>query len=181
MTQDIIACDFSFRRPGFALLRYLPQKRSVRVQETSNINNKNDKTKCDGEILSEIAHELRRYFTLSPLAVLVREQALDKQSGPRASRVIEVIHKVVGVADLYAWGFGGREFKEVHPKRVKKLVANDQLAEKDVVAQSLAQFVGERDYACDDESDAVAVGIAWLIDQGMIDSPYADTKAVDSK
>ena len=110
---------------------------------------------------------------VDPFAVIVREQALDKQGGPRNSRVIEVLHKVVGVSDLYAWGLGGREFEEVHPKTVKKLVANDQLAEKDAVASALAQFVGEREYACDDESDAVAVGIAWLLQQGLIDSPYA--------
>ena len=106
------------------------------------------------------------------MAVVVREQALDKQAGPRGSRVIEVLHKVVGVSDLYAWGLGGRIFDEVHPKTVKKLVANDQLAEKDAVAAALQQFVGEREYACDDESDAVAVGIAWLLENNMIDSPY---------
>lgn len=113
---------------------------------------------------------------MNPLAVIVREQALDKQGGPRNSRVIEVLHKVVGVADLYAWGFGGKQFAEVHPKTIKKLVANDQLAEKNVVASSLTQFVGEREYACDDESDAVAVGIAWLIQQGLIDNPYKKDK-----
>lgn len=109
---------------------------------------------------------------LSPLSVIVREQALDKQGGPRNSRVIEVLHKVVGVSDLYAWGLGGREFEEIHPKTVKKLVANDQLAEKEVVAEALKQFVGEHEYACDDESDAVAVGVAWLLGEGMLDSPY---------
>jgi len=99
---------------------------------------------------------------------------LDKQGGPRNSRVIEVLHKVVGVADLYGWGFGGRIFDEIHPKTIKKLVADDQLAEKDAVAAALPQFVGEREYACDDESDAVAVGIAWLLQQGKIDSPYQE-------
>lgn len=108
------------------------------------------------------------------MAVIVREQALDKQGGPRNSRVIEVLHKVVGVADLYAWSLGSREFQEIHPKTIKKIVANDQLAEKDVVAAALPQFVGEYEYACDDESDAVAVGVAWLIQQGMIDSPYSE-------
>lgn len=28
---DIIACDFSFRRPGFAHLRYYPRGRKVAV------------------------------------------------------------------------------------------------------------------------------------------------------
>jgi len=115
------------------------------------------------------------------MATIVREQALDKQGGPRNSRVIEVLHKVVGVADLYGWGFGGRVFEEVHPKTVKKLVADDQLAEKDAVAAALPQFVGEREYECDDESDAVAVGIAWLLEQGMLDSPYPEKKATRKK
>lgn len=123
--------------------------------------------------MSEIAHELRRYLIANPIAEVVREQALDKQAGPRGSRVLEVLHKVVGVSDLYAFGFGGRVFDEIHPKTIKKLVANNQLAEKDEVASALTQFVGEREYACDDESDAVAVGVAWLLQQGLIDNPYA--------
>ena len=106
------------------------------------------------------------------MAVIVREEALDKQEGPRSSRVIEVLHKVVGVSDLYAWGLVGRAFTEIHPKTIKKLVANDANAKKDVVAASLAQFVGEREYACDDESDAVAVGVAWLLSNRLIDNPY---------
>lgn len=106
---------------------------------------------------------------------------MDKQAGPRGSRVIEVLHKVVGVSDLYAWGFGAREFEEIHPKTIKKLVANNQLAEKDVVAKALTQFVGEREYACDDESDAVAVGVAWLIQNGKIASPYPEVKKSSRK
>lgn len=30
-TTDIIACDFSFRRPGFAYLRYYPRGRKVAI------------------------------------------------------------------------------------------------------------------------------------------------------
>ena len=81
---------------------------------------------------------------------------------------------MVGVADLYAWGFGGRQFDEINPKAVKKAVTGNSLAEKEDVAKALTQFVGEREYACDDESDAVAVGIAWLIQHEMIDDPYKE-------
>ena len=171
---DIIACDFSFRRPGFALLRYDPKNRKATIQETSNINNKNSKKKCDGEILSEIALELKRYLDSSPEAIIVREKALDKTGGIRGARVIEVLHKVVGVADYLAWRSRCDFFEEIHPKTIKKIISNDSNAEKDVVMNSLVQFVGEYDYECDDESDAVAVGIAWLIEKGMIDSPYQD-------
>lgn len=104
---------------------------------------------------------------------MVRERALDKQRGPhQKSRTIEVLHKVVGVADLYAWAFGNKQFDEVDPKAVKSCVTNNRLAEKDEVAKALEQFVGQYEYACDDESDAVAVGISWLVIQEMIDDPY---------
>lgn len=135
----------------------------------SNVDNKSTH-KHHGEILLEIAREMRRYLTLNPVAVVVREEALANIS--TSARTIQVLHKVVGVSDLYAWSFGGREFEEISPKTVKKLVANDPNAEKDAVAAALEQFVGPQTYACDDESDAVAVGVAWLLQRGMIDNPY---------
>lgn len=142
------------------------------------MNNKNERDKSDGQILSEIAHELRRYLVKNPTAVIVRERALDMQA---KSRTIEVLHKVVGVSDLYAWALGGRVFEEIHPRTVKKLIANNDEAEKDVVAASLAQVVGEREYACDDESDAVAVGVAWMINNGMLDNLYEKPKKTTRK
>lgn len=187
---DIIACDFSYYRPGFAHLRYYPRGRKVAVIETSNIDNKNasGKKKPHGQILSEIASELRRYLTGSPMGTLVREQALSIVVGYSKTNAkyynpetIKILHEVVGVADLYAWGLGGRVFDEIGPKAVKKYVTGNGLAEKDDVAKALPQFVGEREYACDDESDAVAVGIAWLIQQGMIDDPYAKPKKTSKK
>lgn len=80
----------------------------------------------------------------------------------------QVLCKVVGVTDLYAWAFGHREFIEITPSVVKKLVTGKASANKEEVAAALESYVGEQEYACDDESDAVAVGIAWLIQNGLI-------------
>ena len=118
----------------------------------------------------DIARELSRYIKANPGSILVREKALDVIS--RSAKTVEVLHKVVGMSDLYAWWLEKTEFEEVPVKTVKSLVANDKDAGKDAVAASLDQFVGHREYARDDESDAVAVGIAWLIQRGLIDSPY---------
>lgn len=118
----------------------------------------------------DIARELSRYIKANPGSILVREKALDVIS--RSARTVEVLHKVVGMSDLYAWWLEKTEFEEVPVKTVKSLVANDKDAGKDAVAAALDQFVGRREYARDDESDAVAVGIAWLIQRGLIDSPY---------
>ena len=186
----IIACDFSYYRPGFAVLQYNPDDRTVKIQETSNINNKNaaGKKKCHGQILSEIATELRRLLTKFPDGELVREQALSIVTGYNSQKAkyynpdtIKILHEVVGVSNLYAWGFGERQFSEIGPKAVKKYVTGNSSAEKNEVADALEQFVGKHDYACDDESDAVAVGIAYLIQQGMIDSPYATEKKTSKR
>lgn len=57
--MQILACDLSMRRPGFAILSYEEETRAVRVLEMSNIDNKTAK-KPHGQMLAEIAHEFRR-------------------------------------------------------------------------------------------------------------------------
>lgn len=122
--------------------------------------------------MSEIAAELRRLLTAYPDADLVREEALRKSGTSASGKVLSILNRVVGVSDLYAWAFGRRQFNEIEAVTVKKRITNDASAEKNEVADALEQFVGKHEYACDDESDAVAVGVAWLIKQGLIDDPY---------
>ena len=59
---------------------------------------------------------------------------------------------------------------------MKKLVAGKASASKEEVAAALESYVGKQEYACDDESDAVAVGIAWLISGGFI-----ETKSIEAE
>lgn len=92
--------------------------------------------------------------------------------GMKSSTTIKVLHKVIGVTDLYAWANDHKVFEELHPFTVKRNLTGDHLASKEKVAAALPFYVGERTYACDDESDAVAVGVAWLIEKGHI--PQAD-------
>ena len=155
------------KRPGFALLHYDGDTRTVSVVRTSVVNNKN-KDKPHGQMLGENAKELRTYLEQSPDAILVREQALSMIG--KSAKTIMTLNKMVGVSDLYAWAFGQRVFQEVHPKTVKKWVSGYGLEEKDGVAAALEKYVGPREYQFDDESDAVAVGVAWLIQNGYIKS-----------
>lgn len=134
----------------------------------SHVNNKTAKKKTHGQILSEIAKELRGYLQDYPDAILVREKALAMVS--IAAKTIQILHKVIGVTDLYAWACGNREFKELAPSTIKTTLTGNKDASKDNVAAALKPYVGEQEYDTDDESDAVAVGIAWLIKEKMIDS-----------
>lgn len=116
-------------------------------------------------MLSEIAKEQRTYLDSADQQVLVREKGFFKFPAET-----QVQCKVIGVTDLYAWAYGGKEFDEVAPKAVKKQVTGNASASKEEVAAILTHYVGEQEYECDDESDAVAVGIAWLVQNNLIDA-----------
>lgn len=89
--------------------------------------------------------------------IFVRERGFT-----RFARETQSLFKVVGVIDMAAYHYDGSTFDEIAPLSVKKLVAGSGKAGKEEVAEALSKYVGEHAYACDDESDAVAVGIAWL-------------------
>ena len=112
--------------------------------------------------MSEIASELHSYLKEYPEAILIREEAL--QGATKGTiKTIAILHKVVGLSDLYAWASGQREFKEISPRTVKRLITGNANAEKEEVASAQTKYVGEQTYDSDDESDSVACGIAWLI------------------
>lgn len=56
--------------------------------------------------------------------------------------------------------------------RVKSLVSGSGNAEKDEVEAEVRRLTGyEGTFANFDESDAAAIGLAWLIDEGVIEKP----------
>ena len=156
--------------------------RSVKLLYKSNVNNKTakGKAKTHAEKLSEIAAEIRHILLLFPYAYPVQEDALGMMTvlGGKnlySAKTVQALAQVVGVVDYLTYDMGHGEFDKIPPKMVKKLVAGNSSAEKEDVAKALASFVGDQTYACDDESDAVAVGIAWLIDHNYIDDPFAES------
>ena len=95
--------------------------------------------------------------------IFVRERGFHKHAAET-----EVIFKMVGVADLYAWKHN-KVFEEIPPTVIKQVLTGNQKATKEEVAEALEHYVGKQDYAFDDESDSVAVGICWLIQHGYLD------------
>lgn len=81
------------RRPGFAHLYYRAKNRSVEVVRMSNVNNKTTK-KPHGQMLGEIACELKSYLREGAKLLLVREQGFFKHA-----RETQVLCKVIGVSD----------------------------------------------------------------------------------
>jgi crossover junction endodeoxyribonuclease RuvC len=59
--------------------------------------------------------------------------------------------------------------KPISQSRVKRLVVGKGKAEKDEVAEAVRALTGFRgEFATSDESDAAAVGLAYLINEGLI-------------
>lgn len=90
--------------------------------------------------------------------VYVREKAFS-----RFARETQALNKVVGVADLVAWQQSRAVFHEIAPTTIKKLLTGSGKSEKETVATALERYLGFQIYKTDDESDAAAAGVAWLL------------------
>ena len=129
------------------------------MERLCHLNNRGEK-KCHGQILAEIYAMITELAV--DVAVFVREKGFS-----RFPHETQALFKVVGVADLAAWTTCQTEFVEIAPTTVKKLLAGSGKATKEEVAAALETYVGKYDYEIDDESDALAVGIGYLIQKGM--------------
>ena len=164
----VVAADLSLRRPGWCLLSVVKSNdvTSVTVEQLVSVDNKANKKKTHGEILAEIQGAfINLCFPVEPNTFYVREQEVLHMKVPSERDV----SKVVGLMDYSLWKLDGKEWFSIYPVTVKKLVAGSGKAEKSEVAAALEKYIGKQEYKCDDESDAVAVGIAWLIQQGQIE------------
>lgn len=102
---------------------------------------------------------------MSP-TLIVRERSFSK-----FNRETHIIQKVEGLTDVLLWSALKKTFYEISPSEVKKQVTGDGRAEKQLVAESLPKYIGEQKYNNDDESDACAVAIAFLLRENYLDRP----------
>ena len=176
---QVLGADLSLKRPGFCLLdmQQRPDGLWITDIQLASVDNKTDKKKTHGELLNDIYecfHEILPPF-LGPL-YLVRENEIMKVKVPSERS----LSKVVGVMDWAAYKLGVNkswEWYSIYPMTIKKLIAGSGKATKEEVAEGLEKFLGKQNYKCDDESDAAAVAVAWLIQQGQIRSDISGGKS----
>ena len=156
----VVGADLSLRRPGYGVL--LVNNGKIIDVFTESIDNKTAK-KCRGEILAEIFARFPVIKNGVP-AFYVREHAFNGRGAMSEIGIFEV----VGVADMALWFTCKKEWTEIYPVTVKKLLTGSGQATKEEVAASLDKYLGKREYANDDESDAAAVAVAFLIQNGVV-------------
>lgn len=165
----VIGADLSLNRPGFAILHIKNDK--IEDVKTCCVDNKTVFTnKSRGQKLTEIADKLKELLVSDLPMYLIREKAINNSSfGTRSGTAARTgISEVVGVVDYISWQFK-KEWAEMYPTTIKKYITGYGRSVKAEVASHLTSYVGEIEYENDDESDAVAVAVAWLIANSIID------------
>lgn len=172
----VVAADFSLKRPGFCLMTVVRGENGSKITEiiTTNVDNRRP-NRTHGELLHQILLKMVYFFPEDDLAgfpvFFVREKAFNS----RAAMSEIGIFKVVGLADWFL-GRLGKTWHELYPVSVKKLVTGSGKADKIQVANALQVYLGERNYTTDDESDAAAVAVAWLIHHGQLKAAEGEEK-----
>lgn len=164
--EYLFCADLSLRQPGFAIL-HIAENGRIRIVETDICKNRN-KNHTHGVLLDVIAKKMYAMVRSIPEGVnlaFVRERAFS-----RFARETQALNKVVGVADYllatrlkHNHTIQPPDWQELAPKSIKAIVAGSGNATKEDVQRALKDYVGLYSYPTSDESDAVAVGVAYAI------------------
>lgn len=168
-----IAMDLSLNSPGFAVLAVTDEGEPI-VLECTRIVSKT--TKPHGYRLIDIDAEIRRLITTYDPEHYVREKGFS-----RFAATTQSLFKVVGVSDIVSYKMRGRTVEEISPTTVKKVVAGHGKASKAELAEAVFRIMRienrdeyyipkkhKEDELIDDKTDAIAVGLCYLAQKGII-------------
>lgn len=168
----VIAADLSLKRPGFCKMiidQTANEENRISSVECINVNNKTSKKNADkphGEILDDVLRAMSKFFHDKndpiPSYYVCEQAALGSMPVSMISQA-----KAKGMTEWLLWRLGFSWY-EITPDAIKNTLTGYGLANKKEVEQSLSSYLNNVSYNCDDESDAAAVAIAWLISHGQI-------------
>lgn len=149
----VLGLDLSISSPGFAVVRFGGGK--PELIHKSHLKTKS--TYSHGQRLIAIERHLLNLIDLfGPFDIVVREKGFSMHA-----KTTQVLFKVVGVSDLALAKEGYTKILELAPTTIKKAVTGNGKASKQEVAEAVDLIIGKQKYDTDDESDAVAVAIAY--------------------
>lgn len=169
----VFAADISLRRPGFALIKWSNGKPELLIK--NNVDNRHtDITR--GMALERTYDALNIWLQVITLnkfwhnperelpVYLVREQGI-----PAHRSLNEIgIFEAIGITTMWAWTKLHAEWIDIHPLVIKEIVTGDGKADKDAVAKAVNEYFPEARFETDDESDACAVGLSFLMSVGLL-------------
>ena len=158
----ILSQDLSLSSPAFAVLEVTDGK--VKILHLSHLKT-NAKQKHGYRLLQIYNHMKDIYLEFPNIDYVVREKGFS-----RFHATTQALFKVVGVSDITAHIYNHKTVYEISPTTVKKVITGNGKASKDEVAEGVNTYLGTNiDFKTDDESDAVAVGIAYMKQKKVLD------------
>ena len=168
-TFRILALDIS-ASPGFAVLEVKTLKAGPRVSLLHVDHARTDASKPDSERYAYIeAKTVQVVHEYGPFDEVVREH-FTKGRSKRATQLVFGAWAAVDSA-LGRYGYAIAPDNEYTPSAVKKAATGKGTADKDEVEAGVRAKLKLADdfvFRTDDESDSVAVGLAYLIEKGTI-------------
>lgn len=153
----ILALDPSLNSTGYAVLHY--ENEVITVVEKGNLNNKKIPAALIGKKLVNIEELLCNLFDMYQFQAIVKEASFCTnkiQSTQKTFMVLGVIYQT-------CFKNGYSDIQDISATTVKKLVGGNGKCSKEEVKENLYYYVGYQKYVTEDVSDAVAVGIAYLL------------------
>lgn len=159
-----LALDLSLNGPGFAVLAVEPSTKKPILLDVRSLVLTRHKT--HGPKLHATSEVIEHLVEMYEPTHIVREKGFS-----RFPATTQSLFKVVGATELSLYRKGFDKVSEIAPTSVKKLTTGNGKASKDEVADAVYSIlqITQKDYfANDDETDATAVGIAYLRQKGLI-------------
>lgn len=165
----ILAFDTSMSSPGVALIELRKGKSAIASAQIIDLSNVKTDAKQSHGLRAEIIEAWATMFIAKHATkgfdAIVRE---DFQG--RSSMQNHPVFSAWGACDKALHKFGlNFTAKSISQSAVKKAVVGVGKAEKHEVEAAVRKLTGYTgEFACDDESDAAAIALAYLINEGLI-------------
>lgn len=165
--RRVFGMDLSLNHAGFAVIS-VDDKGNLKLEHKAFFLNK--PSKPHAWRLLNLFTEIHKYLDTYDFTDFVREGGFN-----RFNNTNKAIFKAEGVSDLCVFThdkYKGSIINEIKPTQVKLLVSGKGTASKEKLKKCLPYYVGNVEFSPDDEhndeSDAVAVALAYLIKTGEI-------------
>ena len=161
--HKILAFDTSMSSPGAALVEISHGK--ARIIEVSHVTTAASQPHG---LRAEIVEAWATIFIAKHGAKF--DEVLREDFVGRTSRQNHPVYSAWGAIDQALNKFGLKVTRPpISQSKIKRLVTGSGSATKDDVERAVRELTGfDGKFATDDESDAVAVALAWAMEQGLI-------------
>ena len=161
----ILSADLSLNCPGFCVAPV--ENNKFNIECVAHVNNKSAKL-SHAEKLKRTKDALVGLCSVYDIDHVVRERGFS-----RFSATTQALFKVVGMSDVTIYEeLGVTKIEEITPTQIKSLIGGHGKATKDEVEGGLRDLLNadQKDFPfkTDDESDAVAVALAFCIQKGLL-------------